>query len=67
MGLLEEKVYWSVLSTGMSLLIATTITMKLIDSFSRRPLILYPLAFIVIIMILLSILLQINRGRVFLL
>lgn len=46
MGLLEDKVYWSVLSTGMSALIATIISIKLVESFGRRPLILYPLAII---------------------
>ncbi|UJR29378.1 hypothetical protein I4U23_010590 [Adineta vaga] len=60
MGLLEDKVYWTVLSTGMSLVISTLFSIKLIESFGRRPLILYPLAIIVMIMILLSIFLKIN-------
>jgi MFS family permease len=60
MGLIDEKIYWSVLSTGLTNLVATIVSIKLIDSFGRRPLILYPLAISVIIMILLCVFLQIN-------
>ncbi|CAF1101965.1 unnamed protein product [Adineta steineri] len=60
MGILEDKVYWTVLSTGMCLVIATMASIKLVELFGRRPLILYPLAIIVVIMILLCVFLQIN-------
>jgi hypothetical protein len=49
--LLEDKVYWGILSTGIVNLIATIVTLKLIELFGRRPLILYPLIIITFAMI----------------
>ena len=63
MGFVNEKVYWSGLSTGLTNLVATIASIKLIEKFGRRPLVVYPLALTVIIMILLCVFLQINPGK----
>ncbi|UJR29332.1 hypothetical protein I4U23_010544 [Adineta vaga] len=60
MGFVNENVYWGGLSTGLVNLVATIASIKLIEKFGRRPLIIYPLALTVIIMILLCIFLQVN-------
>jgi MFS family permease len=64
-GLLEDKFYWGILSTGMVNLISTMIALKLIEFYGRRPLILYPLIIITFIMILLCIFIEINAGQYF--
>ncbi|CAF1255973.1 unnamed protein product [Adineta ricciae] len=63
MGFVDEKVYWGGLSTGLTNLVATIASIKLIEKFGRRPLVVYPLALTVIIMILLCVFLQINPER----
>jgi hypothetical protein len=62
-GFVEDKVYWGIISTGIINLIATTASVKLVETFGRRPLILYPLAIITFIMILLCIFIQIHIRR----
>lgn len=52
--------YWGIISTGLINLIATIASMKLVERFGRRPLILYPLIIITIIMILLCIIIEIH-------
>lgn len=59
-GLREEKVFWGILATGVINLIATLIALKLIELLGRRPLIIWPLVAISIIMIILTILIVIN-------
>jgi hypothetical protein len=54
-GLVDDKVYWGIISTGMINLLATAASVKLVEIFGRRPLILYPLLTITIIMILLCV------------
>lgn len=59
-GLREEKVFWGILATGVINLIATLIALKLIELLGRRPLIIWPLVAISVIMIILTILIVIN-------
>jgi len=59
-GFVEDKVYWGIISTGIINLIATTASVKLVETFGRRPLILHPLIIITIIMILLCIFIEIH-------
>jgi predicted MFS family arabinose efflux permease len=59
-GLREEKVFWGILATGVINLIATLIALKLIELLGRRPLIIWPLAAIIVIMIVLTILIVLN-------
>ncbi len=59
-GLREEKVFWGILATGVINLIATLVALKLIELLGRRPLIIWPLAAIIIIMIGLTILIVLN-------
>ena len=59
-GLRDEKVFWGILATGVINLIATLIALKLIEVLGRRPLIIWPLAAIVIIMVSLTILIVLN-------
>jgi len=56
----DAKVYVGVISTGIINLIATSASVKLVESFGRRPLILYPLVAITFIMILLCVFIQIG-------
>ena len=64
-GFVDDKVYWGVISTGIINLVATAASVKLVESFGRRPLILYPLVIITVIMILLCVFIQV-RIRMFL-
>jgi predicted MFS family arabinose efflux permease len=59
-GLRDEKVFWGILATGVINLIATLVALKLIELLGRRPLIIWPLAAIIIIMISLTILIVLN-------
>lgn len=59
-GLSEDKVYWGILSTGMINLIATGAALKLVETFGRRPLLLYSLAIITFLMIPLCIFVEIH-------
>ncbi|CAF1395690.1 unnamed protein product [Adineta ricciae] len=52
-GFVDDKVYWGVLSTGIINLIMTAAAVKFVEIFGRRPLILYPLIIITIVMMLL--------------
>ncbi len=59
-GLREENVFWGILATGVINLIATLVALKLIELLGRRPLIIWPLATIVLIMIALTVLIVLN-------
>ncbi|CAF4077615.1 unnamed protein product [Rotaria sp. Silwood2] len=59
-GLRDEKVFWGILATGIINLIATIVALKLIELLGRRPLIIWPLAGIIIVMIGLTILIVLN-------
>ncbi len=59
-GLREEKVFWGILATGVINLIATLVALKLIELLGRRPLIIWPLAGIIVVMIALTILIVLN-------
>ncbi|CAF3719621.1 unnamed protein product [Adineta steineri] len=59
-GLRDEKVLWGILATGIINLIATLIALKLIELLGRRPLIIWPLAIIIVIMIGLTIFIVLN-------
>jgi predicted MFS family arabinose efflux permease len=59
-GLREEKVFWGILATGVINLLATLVALKLIELLGRRPLIIWPLAAIILIMIALTILIVLN-------
>ncbi|CAF3337814.1 unnamed protein product [Rotaria sp. Silwood1] len=59
-GLRDEKVFWGILATGVINLIATLVALKLIEFLGRRPLIIWPLAGIIIVMIGLTILIVLN-------
>ncbi|UJR33853.1 hypothetical protein I4U23_021275 [Adineta vaga] len=60
-GLRDEKVLWGVLATGVINLIATLIALKLIELLGRRPLIIWPLAAIIVVMVGLTIFIVLNR------
>lgn len=64
-GFVEDKVYWGIISTGIINLISTLASIKLVELFGRRPLILYPLAMIIFIMILLCVSIEIQKCIVF--
>ncbi len=59
-GLRDEKVFWGILATGIINLIATLVALKLIELLGRRPLIIWPLAGIIVIMISLTVLIVLN-------
>ena len=59
-GFSEDKVYWGIISTGIINLIATAAALKLVETFGRRPLILYPLAIMTCLMIPLCIFVEIH-------
>ena len=59
-GLREEKVFWGILATGVTNLIATLVALKLIELLGRRPLIIWPLAAIIVVMIGLTIFIVLN-------
>ena len=59
-GLRDEKVFWGILATGVINLIATLVALKLIEVFGRRPLIIWPLAAIIAIMVTLTVLIVVN-------
>lgn len=59
-GLRDEKIFWGILSTGVINLIATLLALKLIELLGRRPLIIWPLVAISLLMIALTILIVIN-------
>lgn len=59
-GLREEKVFWGILATGVINLIATLVALKLIEILGRRPLIIWPLAGVIIVMVALTVLLVVN-------
>ena len=59
-GLRDDKVFWGILSTGVINLIATLIALKLIELLGRRPLIIWPLVAISLVMVTLTILIVIN-------
>jgi predicted MFS family arabinose efflux permease len=61
-GLRDEKVFWGILATGVINLIATLVALKLIELLGRRPLIIWPLAAIIAVMIGLTILNVLNVG-----
>ena len=64
-GFHEEKTYWGILSTGLVNLVATVVTVKLVEFYGRRPLILYSLLVITVTMILLCIFIELNISRSF--
>jgi len=64
LGVVDHKVYWGIISTGIINLMATAASVKLVEIFGRRPLILYPLLFITFIMILLCVVVDIDT-RIF--
>ena len=59
-GLRDEKVLWGILATGVINLMATLVALKLIELLGRRPLIIWPLAGIIAIMIALTVLIVVN-------
>lgn len=59
-GLRDDKVLWGILSTGVINLIATLVALKLIEMLGRRPLIIWPLAAIIGVMIGLTIFISVN-------
>jgi MFS family permease len=59
-GLREEKILWAILATGVINLIATLVALKLIELLGRRPLIIWPLAAIIAIMVCLTIFIVLN-------
>jgi hypothetical protein len=59
-GLRDEKVFWGILATGVINLIATLVALKLIELLGRRPLIIWPLATIIAVMVGLTILIVFN-------
>ena len=59
-GLRDEKVFWGILATGVINLIATLVALKLIELVGRRPLIVWPLAAIIVIMVGLTVLIVVN-------
>lgn len=59
-GLRDEKVFWGILATGVINLIATLVALKLIELLGRRPLIIWPLATIIAVMVGLTILIVCN-------
>ena len=59
-GLRDEKVFWGILATGVINLIATLVALKLIELWGRRPLIIWPLAAIIGVMIGLTIFIVVN-------
>lgn len=59
-GFVEDKVYWGILSTGIINLIATVAALKLVETYGRRPLILYSLAIITCIMIPLCVFVEVD-------
>ncbi len=59
-GLRDEKVYWGILATGVINLIATLVALKLIELLGRRPLIIWPLATIIAVMVGLTIFIVCN-------
>ncbi|CAF1201470.1 unnamed protein product [Adineta ricciae] len=59
-GLRDEKVFWGILATGVINLIATLVALKLIELWGRRPLIIWPLAVIIGVMIGLTIFIVVN-------
>lgn len=59
-GFSEDKVYWGIISTGIINLLATIASLKLVESFGRRPLILYSLAIITALMIPLCVFVEIH-------
>ena len=59
-GLRDEKVFWGILATGVINLIATLVALKLIELVGRRPLIVWPLAAIIAIMVALTVLIVVN-------
>jgi predicted MFS family arabinose efflux permease len=63
-GLRDEKVFWGILATGIINLIATLLSLKLIERLGRRPLIVWLLVGIMMIMIVLTVLIVVNvRSR----
>ncbi|CAF1182578.1 unnamed protein product [Adineta ricciae] len=58
LGFVKDRFYWSVISTGLINLVATVVTLKLVESIGRRPLILCSLGIITFIMVLLCIFIQ---------
>lgn len=59
-GLRDEKVFWGILATGIINLIATLVALKLIELLGRRPLIIWPLAAIIIVMVCLTVFIVVN-------
>ena len=59
-GLSEDKVYWGIISTGMINLIATGASLKLVETYGRRPLTLYSLSIITCLMIPLCVFVEIH-------
>lgn len=59
-GLTDGKVFWGILATGVINLIATLVALKLIEVLGRRPLIIWPLAAIIAVMVALTIIIVIN-------
>jgi len=64
-GLREEKVLWAIIATGVINLLATLVALKLVEALGRRPLIIWPLAAIIVIMIGLTITIVLNVRSIF--
>ena len=59
-GLTDGKVFFGILATGVINLIATLVALKLIELLGRRPLIIWPLAMIIVVMVALTIIIVVN-------
>ena len=59
-GLTDGKVFFGILATGVINLIATLVALKLIELLGRRPLIIWPLAMIIVVMVALTVIIVVN-------
>lgn len=59
-GLHDSSVFWGILATGLVNFLSSFAGMKLIELLGRRPLIIWPLASITVIMVILTALIVVN-------
>ncbi|CAF1525595.1 unnamed protein product, partial [Didymodactylos carnosus] len=62
-GLKEEKIFYGILATGVINLLATLLSLRLIELLGRRPLIIWPMTLIVLLMVVLCVLVEVNRRK----